>query len=153
MTTMRVVGECFFWYRLTRVFPEKFHRAVKRLCVCVCVGHITAVWPVPNYTVWMPTKALVCEQLAKHRFLKVNQPRVEPKKPLSGKSNDLTITTPGHTNTGWHQKTRATGCWTRTNIGEHSFGLSCLTPETACHHSFKLILTLQLLKINLDWAF
>jgi len=35
MTTMRVVGECFFWYRLTRVFPDKFHRAVKRLCVCV----------------------------------------------------------------------------------------------------------------------
>ena len=31
MTTMRVVGECFFWYRLTRVFPDKFHRAVKRL--------------------------------------------------------------------------------------------------------------------------
>jgi len=36
MTTMRVAGECFFWYRLTRVFPDKFHRAVKRLCVCVC---------------------------------------------------------------------------------------------------------------------
>jgi len=35
MTTMRVVGECFFWYWLTRVFPDKFHRAVKRLCVCV----------------------------------------------------------------------------------------------------------------------
>jgi len=35
---MRVVGECFFWYQLTRVFPDKFHRAVKRLCVvCVCV--------------------------------------------------------------------------------------------------------------------
>jgi len=34
---MRVVGECFFWYRLTRVFPDKFHRAVKRLCGCVCV--------------------------------------------------------------------------------------------------------------------
>jgi len=32
---MRVVGECFFWYRLTRVFPDKFHRAVKRLCVRV----------------------------------------------------------------------------------------------------------------------
>jgi len=36
---MRVVGECFFWYRLTRVFPDKFHRAVKWLCVvCVCVS-------------------------------------------------------------------------------------------------------------------
>jgi len=41
MTTMRVVGECFFWYRLTRVFPDKFHRAVKRLCVvCVCVFRV-----------------------------------------------------------------------------------------------------------------
>jgi len=38
MTTMRVVGECFFWYRLTRVFPDKFHRAVKRLCCVVCSG-------------------------------------------------------------------------------------------------------------------
>jgi len=40
MTTMRVVGECFFWYRLTRVFPDKFHRAVKRLCVYFC-SHFT----------------------------------------------------------------------------------------------------------------
>jgi len=32
---MSVVGECFFWYRLTRVVPDNFHRAVKRLCVCV----------------------------------------------------------------------------------------------------------------------
>ena len=30
--TMSVVGECFFWYRLTRVVPDNFHRAVKRLC-------------------------------------------------------------------------------------------------------------------------
>jgi len=36
-----VVGECFFWYRLTRVVPDKFHRAVKRLCVCVCVRGLT----------------------------------------------------------------------------------------------------------------
>jgi len=35
---MRVVGECFFWYRLTRVFPDKFHRAVKRLCVLSAAG-------------------------------------------------------------------------------------------------------------------
>jgi len=37
MTMMSVVGECFFWYRLTRVVPDQFHRAVKWLCVCVCV--------------------------------------------------------------------------------------------------------------------
>ena len=37
MTTMSVVGECFFWYWLSRVVPDEFHRAVKRLCVCVCV--------------------------------------------------------------------------------------------------------------------
>ena len=43
MTTMRVVGECFFWYRLTRVFPDKFHRAVKRLCVCVYICNICEV--------------------------------------------------------------------------------------------------------------
>ena len=36
MTTMSVVGECFFWYRLTRVVPDNFHRAIKWLCVCVC---------------------------------------------------------------------------------------------------------------------
>ena len=37
MTTMNVVGECFFWYRLTRVVPDNFHRAVKWLCVCLFV--------------------------------------------------------------------------------------------------------------------
>jgi len=37
---MRVVGECFFWYRLTRVFPDKFHRAVKRLCVLCVSGQV-----------------------------------------------------------------------------------------------------------------
>ena len=31
------MGECFFWYRLTRVVPDRFHRAIKRSCVCVCV--------------------------------------------------------------------------------------------------------------------
>jgi len=42
------VGECFFWYRLTRVVPDKIHRAIKWLC-CVCLllalipdGHLTA---------------------------------------------------------------------------------------------------------------
>ena len=40
MTTVSVVGECFFWYRLTRVVPDKIHRAVKRLCVCVCVTYL-----------------------------------------------------------------------------------------------------------------
>ena len=29
------IGECFFWYWLTRVFPNKINRALKRLCVCV----------------------------------------------------------------------------------------------------------------------
>jgi len=33
------VGECFFWYRLTQVVPDKIQRAVKQLCVCVCVWH------------------------------------------------------------------------------------------------------------------
>jgi len=28
---------CSFWYRLTRVVPDKIQRAVKWLCVCVCV--------------------------------------------------------------------------------------------------------------------
>jgi len=50
MTTMRVVGECFFWYRLTQVFPDKFHRAVKRLCVCVwCIVLPMRVIKPPKY--------------------------------------------------------------------------------------------------------
>ena len=28
-------GECFFWYQLTQVVPDKVQRAVKWLCVCV----------------------------------------------------------------------------------------------------------------------
>jgi len=35
---MRVVGECFFWYRLTRVVPDKFHRAVKWLRVYTVIN-------------------------------------------------------------------------------------------------------------------
>jgi len=43
-----VWSECFFWYRLTRVVPDNFHRAVKRLCVCVCVvwRHDVSEWAV-----------------------------------------------------------------------------------------------------------
>jgi len=37
MTTIGVVGGCFFWYRLTRVVPHKIQSAVKWLFVCVCV--------------------------------------------------------------------------------------------------------------------
>jgi len=29
------VGECFFWYWLTRFVPDKIHRTAKWLCVCV----------------------------------------------------------------------------------------------------------------------
>ena len=29
------MGECFFWYRLTWVVPDKIQRAVKRLCVVI----------------------------------------------------------------------------------------------------------------------
>ena len=29
------MDECFFWYRLIWVVPDRIHRAVKRLCVCV----------------------------------------------------------------------------------------------------------------------
>jgi len=52
MTTMSVVGECFFWYRLTRVVPDKFHRAVKwlRVCVCVCQSRGWLAGPVKTPT-------------------------------------------------------------------------------------------------------
>jgi len=45
MTTMSVLGECLFWYRLTRVVPDKFHTAVKRLCV-VCVLEVDSIFSV-----------------------------------------------------------------------------------------------------------
>jgi len=32
---MTTIDECFFWYQLIWVVPDKIHRAVKRLCVCV----------------------------------------------------------------------------------------------------------------------
>ena len=37
------MGERSFWYRLTRVVPDKIHKAVKRLCVYVCTGPTSAV--------------------------------------------------------------------------------------------------------------
>jgi len=36
MTTMRVVGECSSGTGSPGFSPDKFHRAVKRMCVCVC---------------------------------------------------------------------------------------------------------------------
>ena len=32
--TLITLIECFFWYQLTQVVPDKIHRAVKWLCVC-----------------------------------------------------------------------------------------------------------------------
>ena len=43
MTTVDVSGECFFWYRLTRVVADKIQRAVKRLCVCVFWATVASV--------------------------------------------------------------------------------------------------------------
>jgi len=56
---MSVVRECFFWYRLTRVVPDKFHRAVKRLCVCVCVlkDVVTSTWKLPKFEICTCTHA------------------------------------------------------------------------------------------------
>ena len=31
-------AKCTFWYRLTWIVPDKVQRAVKWLCVCVCVN-------------------------------------------------------------------------------------------------------------------
>jgi len=31
------MAKCTFWYQLTRVGPDRVHRAVKRLCVCAIV--------------------------------------------------------------------------------------------------------------------
>ena len=49
------MGECFFWYRLTRVVPDKIQRAVKRLCVYVCVCHVLNVkkFSLPRCYVYM----------------------------------------------------------------------------------------------------
>ena len=46
------VGECFFWYWLTWVVPDKIHKAVKRLCVCVraCVCVCVLFQPAPGAT-------------------------------------------------------------------------------------------------------
>ena len=67
MTTMSVVGECFFWYWLTRVVPDNFHRAVKRLCVCVfCLCQNTNFkfhlrLPLLCISIFVPTsKKLLC---------------------------------------------------------------------------------------------
>jgi len=33
------MAKCTFWYRLTRVVPDKVHRAIKWLCVCIYSCH------------------------------------------------------------------------------------------------------------------
>ena len=37
------VGECFFWYWLTLVVPDKVHGAIKRLYVCLCVCSVCII--------------------------------------------------------------------------------------------------------------
>jgi len=37
------VGECFFWYWLIRVIPDKIQSAVKRLCVYVLANDLVIV--------------------------------------------------------------------------------------------------------------
>ena len=32
------MAKCIFWYQLTQVVPDKVQRAVKSLCVCLCVS-------------------------------------------------------------------------------------------------------------------
>jgi len=36
--------KCTFWYRLTRVVPDKVQRAVKWLCVCVLYVYATVCY-------------------------------------------------------------------------------------------------------------
>jgi len=55
------LGECFFWYRLTRVVPDKFHRAVKRLCVCVCYSTSWCLVEVMLIGINKSVKKFVCE--------------------------------------------------------------------------------------------
>jgi len=43
------VNVFFFWYRLTRVVPDKIQRAVKRLCVCVLCVCVPGMSPSCNY--------------------------------------------------------------------------------------------------------
>jgi len=68
------VDECFIWYRLTQLVPDKIQRAVKWLCVCVCVwltlltslGHLLR-WPNkpgknvrPSIRMYVRTYTYVC---------------------------------------------------------------------------------------------
>jgi len=75
-------GWMFFWYRLTRVFPDKFHRAVKRLCVCVCVSLLLENNPEFSFSLFQTmaeasSKRLVnlASQWEKHRVPLIEQYR------------------------------------------------------------------------------
>jgi len=57
------VGECFFWYRLTRVLPDKFHSAVKRLCVCARAV-LTDLSPRPSVGLSLLVRKVYCGKMA-----------------------------------------------------------------------------------------
>jgi len=51
------IGECFFWYWLTRVFPNKINRALKRLCVCVVLHDTQLILECFDAVGWMAGRA------------------------------------------------------------------------------------------------
>jgi len=84
------VGECFFWYWLTRVVPDKIHRAVKRFCVCVCVtdvltNRLGSSLPLGSECVSLETwddgaRCLLTLKTSRRRL--GGQPVVEPHRPI-----------------------------------------------------------------------
>ena len=58
------MGECFFWYWLTRVVLDKIQRAVKRLCVCgyhfvILMHYISIIVTLTIHTMFQTSKPLV----------------------------------------------------------------------------------------------
>jgi len=59
----RCVDECFFWYQLTQVVPDKIQGAVKWLCVCVCVHacvHVCVRYSPLGFCLGPPAPADLC---------------------------------------------------------------------------------------------
>ena len=69
------MGECFFWYQLTQIVPDKIQRAIKQmceLCVYMCV-YVCKIFSYPfkknyitaKFLLWLLLK-YICRRLFLH---------------------------------------------------------------------------------------
>ena len=134
------VGECFFWYRLTRVFPDKFHRAVKRLCVCVCPLSLTSRYfhsasaTLSLTMLWYSSHLFLLELLYMNSWFAVlNHMYINNNLCFARHSSfGMTLTLETFASSSWHTIIQESLANAKVNAWQHCVSLSCLSKLQQC---------------------